>query len=227
MQHVEISGESDAEDNQMEEEEDENQQTFDQSYVDEMDKRLRKLTKNELTAQLKKRGERAYGLKDELVVRLRNVLLKEEGKDINALRSAENGSAASKRGRAESKKGDEEATEQKPARVAKRRKVADAEAEPSSVQAAAIASKTETVLTWPSLVPTQLPRAYEPSCGWGALPFNLPDPAKAHKWDLENDEDLRNKIALLRLWVLSQPINLGEYVPFYLHASYTHALMQA
>jgi hypothetical protein len=43
-----------------------------------MDKRLSALTKTVLAAQLKKRGEKAYGLKDELVERLRNAYLREE-----------------------------------------------------------------------------------------------------------------------------------------------------
>jgi hypothetical protein len=279
--------EEEEEEGEEEEEEGEEEEEVSQSYIDAMDKRLRALTKNELSAQLKPRGEKTYGLKEELVVRLRNCYLREEkearqkqqsagGSDAAAQRAKTTATATKlvdsllaavpatptrKRGRppkqpatpatpeakAEAAADDEEqqvvvAEPSKTKKVAKRRKVApvvvldEGESTPDKQEEEDVEMKTSspssssstttsitTTVTrsmWPSLVPKTLPQAYEPSCGWDAslvggaekLPFSLPDPDTVREWDLENDEGLQNQVALLRLWVLSQPINLNKYV---------------
>lgn len=287
---VEDEDEEEEEEEGEQEEEDEEEEVS-QSYIDAMDKRLRALTKNELSAQLKPRGEKTYGLKEELVVRLRNCYLREEkearqkqqsaGGDAAAQRAKTTATATKlvdsllaavpatptrKRGRpqkkpatpatpeakAEAAADDEEqqvvvAEPTKAKKVAKRRKVApvvvldedestpdeqeeDVEMKTSSPSSSSsTTTSTTTTVTrsmWPSLVPKTLPQAYEPSCGWDAslgggeekLPFSLPDPDTVREWDLENDEGLHNQVALLRLWVLSQPINLNKYVLGCLHS---------
>jgi hypothetical protein len=266
-----------------EQEKEEEEEEVPQSYIDAMDKRLRALTKNELAAKLKPRGERTYGLKEELVVRLRNALLLEEKAARQQQRSAGGGDKAEaqraqavatsngtepatpsrKRGRPTKAPvevievpDDDDEEEQvvaaapepvkkaavaPPRKVAKRRKAGLA-SEPKQTQKVeeeeeqkvvadnvTVSSSEETAPAaveysqsmWPSLAPKTLPRAYEPLCGWDALfaggnpqllPFSLPDPDEVRRWDIENDESLRNQVALLRLWVLSQPINLETYV---------------
>lgn len=284
VEEEKVDDEDEEEEEEEEEQEEEEEEEVSQSYIDAMDKRLRALTKNELSAQLKPRGEKTYGLKEELVVRLRNCYLREEkearqkqqsagGSDAAAQRAKTTATATKlvdsllaavpatptrKRGRppkkpatpatpeakAEAAADDEEqqvvvAEPTKAKKVAKRRKVApvvvldedestpdeqeeDVEMKTSSPSSS---SSTTTSITttvtrsmWPSLVPKTLPQAYEPSCGWDAslgggeekLPFSLPDPGTVREWDLENDEGLHNQVALLRLWVLSQPINLNK-----------------
>lgn len=207
---------------QEEEEEEEKEEEIDQSYIDAMDKRLSALTKNELAAQLRKRGEKAYGLKDELVVRLRNIYLREERE---AGKSAGNGAttgsppandtATAKRGRGRPRKppsDEQDIIDTVTPRLAKRRKVEEA------ATTRGTEGEKPTAISWPELVPLQLPRAFEPSGGWPAALHSLPDPATVQEWDLANNADLRNKVALLRLWVLSQPLDLEECVPHTSHA---------
>jgi len=183
----------------------------DPQHIHDLEKRLNALTKSDLAAQLREKGEKPYGLKNELVARLRDLIVQAEGGPSPDLDNgmAANVPAAPTKRRGRTPKTKEHATDTSPsvARKAKRRKAEPEEAEEDQVEVVPVSSSG---VGWPDLVPTQLPRAYTPLSGWPVAPCALPDPGTANEWDVATDEELRNKVATLRLWVLSQPIQLDQ-----------------